>query len=103
MKNLDKDGLSYLWQKLKKTFVLKSELTSSIKLVEYSKTTISSNNQTNIAIDSSLHYASGDVLNVYINGFRIEKSSWSISGNNVVLSFALSQGAVIELVNLKIS
>lgn len=102
MKTIDSNGLSHLWQKLKSTFVLKSEL-SSLKLVEYSKTTISSNNQTNIAIDSSLHYASGDVLNVYINGFRIEKSNWSISGSNVVLKFSLYSGAVIEIVNLKIS
>lgn len=82
---------------------IKDTLSTAVKLQQYeSSYTTTADNTTNIPINIANYTWGLDILEVYINGMRIvEPTDYISDANKIILTKAVSKGAVINFVVLK--
>lgn len=104
-KYLDESGLTYLWKVLKNTFALKNHTHDyAMKLVQYKSTYIATGDVSTIPINISQYTYGADILEVYINGMRLDNTEYTNTNNtNITLTKAIEKGCKVHFIVNKIT
>lgn len=99
-KYLDDTGLKYLWSVLKNTFALKNHTHDyAIKLVQYKSTYVATGNVSTIPINISQYRYGVDILEVYINGMRLDNTEYTNNNNtNITLTKEIEKGCKVHFI-----
>jgi hypothetical protein len=99
-KYLDDTGLKHLWSVLKNTFALKNHTHDyAIKLVQYKSTYIATGNVSTIPINISQYRYGVDILEVYINGMRLDNTEYTnTNSTNIILTKAIEKGCKVHFI-----
>lgn len=104
-KYLDDTGLKHLWSVLKNTFALKNHTHDyAIKLVQYKSTYTATGDVSTIPINISQYRYDADILEVYINGMRLDNTEYTNKNNtNITLTKAIEKGCKVHFIVNKIT
>lgn len=99
-KYLDDTGLKHLWSVLKNTFALKNHTHDYVlKLVQYKSTYTSTGDVSTIPINISQYTYGVDILEVYINGMRLDNTEYTNNNNtNITLTKAIEKGCKVHFI-----
>lgn len=99
-KYLDDTGLKHLWSVLKNTFALKNHTHDyAMKLVQYKSTYIATGDVSTIPINISQYTYGADILEVYINGMRLDNTEYTNTNNtNITLTKAIEKGCKVHFI-----
>lgn len=104
-KYLDDTGLKYLWGVLKNTFALKNHTHDYVlKLVQYKSTYTATGNVSTIPINISQYTYGVDILEVYINGMRLDNTEYTNTNNtSITLTKAIEKGCKVHFIVNKVT
>ena len=104
-KYLDDTGLKHLWSVLKNTFALKNHTHDyALKLVQYKSTYTSTGDVSTIPINISQYRYGVDILEVYINGMRLDNTEYTNNNNtNITLTKAIEKGCKVHFIVNKVT
>lgn len=99
-KYLDDTGLKYLWGVLKNTFALKNHTHDyALKLVQYKSTYIATGDISTIPINISQYTYGADILEVYINGMRLDNTEYTnTNSTSITLTKAIEKGCKVHFI-----
>lgn len=102
-KYLDEPGLMHLWNILKNTFALKNHTHDySINLVQYKSTYVATGDVSTIPINISQYRHGSDILEVYINGMRLDETEYTnTNSTSITLTKAIEKDCKVHFVVIK--
>lgn len=102
-KYLNETGLTHLWNILKNTFALKNHTHDYvINLKQYKSTYTATGNVSNIPINISQYRYGSDILEVYINGMRLDNTEYTnTNSTNITLTKAIEKNCKVHFVVTK--
>lgn len=104
-KYLDDTGLTHLWSVLKNTFALKNHTHDYVlKLVQYKSTYTATGDVSTIPINISQYTYGVDILEVYINGMRLDNTEYTnTNSTSITLTKAIEKGCKVHFIVNKVT